>query len=87
MVWVDEHQYAEFTLEDEAGKGHWYPVQSAGSRAFGEMRRLMLSASDQPLETQLELEAQGLARMAATADAREGITAFAEKRKPSFSGH
>jgi 2-(1,2-epoxy-1,2-dihydrophenyl)acetyl-CoA isomerase len=54
--------------------------------AFGEMRRLMLSASDQPLETQLELEAQGLARMAGTADAREGITAFAEKRKPSFSG-
>lgn len=37
MVWVDEHQYAEFYLEDEAGKGHWYPVQSAGSRAFGEM--------------------------------------------------
>ncbi len=37
MVWVDEHQYAEFYLEDEAGKGHWYPVQSAGTRAFGEM--------------------------------------------------
>jgi len=54
--------------------------------AFGEMRRLMLSASDQPLETQLELEVQGLARMAATADAREGITAFAEKRKPVFNG-
>ena len=37
MVWVDGHQYAEFYLEDEAGKGHWYPVQSAGTRAFGEM--------------------------------------------------
>lgn len=54
--------------------------------AFGEMRRLMLSASDQPLETQLELEAQALARMAATRDAREGITAFAAKRKPVFEG-
>jgi hypothetical protein len=37
MVWVDGHQYAEFYLEDEAHKGHWYPVQSAGTRAFGEM--------------------------------------------------
>jgi len=37
MVWVDGHQYAEFYLEDAAGQGHWYPVQSAGTRAFGEM--------------------------------------------------
>jgi transglutaminase-like putative cysteine protease len=37
MVWVDGHQYAEFCLVDEAGKTHWYPVQSAGTRAFGEM--------------------------------------------------
>lgn len=56
------------------------------TRAFGEMRRLLLSVSDQPLETQLELEAQALARIAASADAREGLTAFAEKRKPQFKG-
>jgi hypothetical protein len=37
MVWVDGHQYAEFYLENAEGKGHWYPVQSAGTRAFGEM--------------------------------------------------
>jgi hypothetical protein len=37
MVWVDGHQYAEFYLENAQGKGHWYPVQSAGTRAFGEM--------------------------------------------------
>jgi hypothetical protein len=37
MVWVDGHQYAEFYLEDADGAGHWYPVQSAGTRAFGEM--------------------------------------------------
>jgi 2-(1,2-epoxy-1,2-dihydrophenyl)acetyl-CoA isomerase len=56
------------------------------TRALGEIRRLLLSAGDQPLETQLELEAQALARMAATADAREGLQAFAEKRRPQFSG-
>ena len=37
MIWVDGHQYAEFYLEDEAGKGYWYPAQLAGTRAFGEM--------------------------------------------------
>lgn len=54
--------------------------------AYGEIRRLLNTVSDQPLETQLELEAQGLARIARTADAREGLTAFAEKRKPQFKG-
>lgn len=56
------------------------------TKAFGEMRRLLTSVEDQPLETQLELEAQALARIAATADAREGLTAFAAKRSPVFQG-
>jgi 2-(1,2-epoxy-1,2-dihydrophenyl)acetyl-CoA isomerase len=56
------------------------------TRAFGEMRRLLTSVEDQPLETQLELEAQALARSAATVDAREGLTAFSQKRKPLFVG-
>lgn len=55
--------------------------------AYGETRRLLLSAEDQPLETQLELEAQALSRIAGTADAREGLTAFADKRKPVFVGN
>jgi 2-(1,2-epoxy-1,2-dihydrophenyl)acetyl-CoA isomerase len=57
------------------------------TKAFGEMRRLLTSVEDQPLETQLELEAQALARSAGTADAREGLTAFWEKRKPLFTGN
>ena len=56
------------------------------TKAFGEMRRLLASVSDQPMETQLELEAQALARTSATDDAREGLTAFAQKRKPVFQG-
>jgi 2-(1,2-epoxy-1,2-dihydrophenyl)acetyl-CoA isomerase len=61
-------------------------LASGPTKAFGEMRRLMMSVVDQPLETQLELEAQALARIAATADAREGLSAFAEKRAPIFKG-
>lgn len=55
--------------------------------AYGEIRRLLLSAQEQPLESQLELEAQGLSRMAGTKDAHEGLSAFSEKRKPVFKGH
>lgn len=48
MVWVDAHQYAEFYLENEAGEGRWYPVESAGTRAFGEMplARVILQKGD-----------------------------------------
>lgn len=34
-VWVPGHCYPEFYLEDEEGKGHWFPCQAAGSREFG----------------------------------------------------
>lgn len=37
VVWVNEHCYAEFYLEDAEGQGHWYPIESAGTRAFGGM--------------------------------------------------
>lgn len=56
------------------------------TRAYREVRRLLLSVQDQPLEIQLELEAQALSRIASTADAREGLLAFSEKRKPRFTG-
>jgi len=36
-VWVPQHCYPEFYLEDEQGDGHWFPCQAAGVRAFGEM--------------------------------------------------
>jgi 2-(1,2-epoxy-1,2-dihydrophenyl)acetyl-CoA isomerase len=57
------------------------------TRAYGEVRRLFARSLATPLETLLEDEAQSLARAAATADAREGITAFTERRPPHFAGH
>ncbi len=37
MVWIPDHCYPEFYLEDESGKGTWFPCQAAGTRQFGRM--------------------------------------------------
>lgn len=37
MVWVPDHCYPEFYLEDAEGKGYWFPCQAAGTRQFGRM--------------------------------------------------
>ncbi|MDB5731470.1 MAG: enoyl-CoA hydratase/isomerase family protein, partial [Variovorax sp.] len=54
--------------------------------AYGETKRLFLQAGVAQLEAQLEDEALTLARVSATLDAREGIAAQVEKRKPAFQG-
>ncbi|MGI9471447.1 MAG: transglutaminase-like domain-containing protein [Rubripirellula sp.] len=37
MVWIPDHCYPEFYLEDADGQGHWFPCQAAGTRQFGRM--------------------------------------------------
>ena len=54
--------------------------------AYGAIKRTILTAHHQSLESQLEAEAQALAALASSDDAREGLTAFAERRKPEFRG-
>ncbi len=54
--------------------------------ALGEIKRLFLRAGSDQLAAQLEDEALTLARVAATADAQEGIAAMVERRKPVFRG-
>jgi hypothetical protein len=36
-VWIPNHCYPEFYLEDATGNGYWFPCQAAGSRNFGSM--------------------------------------------------
>ncbi len=54
--------------------------------AYGTVKKLLLSTSQESLETQMELEARGMGRMSNTQDGTEGIAAFNEKRQPRFSG-
>jgi hypothetical protein len=36
-VWIPNHCYAEFYMEDQDGNGTWFPCQLAGTRNFGSM--------------------------------------------------
>jgi len=56
------------------------------TRAYGISKRLLHSGWAETLETQMENESQAIANIARTADAREGITAFLEKRPPKYKG-
>lgn len=56
------------------------------TRAYGHAKRLMYASINNQLEHQLQLEAEAFADCAGGEDFREGVTAFAEKRKPEFKG-
>lgn len=56
------------------------------TRAYGQVKDLLNASFDNGLETQMELESRAIAAMVETADGREGLDAFLNKRKPQFKG-
>ena len=56
------------------------------TKAYGAAKRLFHQSTWESLETQMELETQAIARSGHTADFREGVTAFAAKKTPTFTG-
>lgn len=56
------------------------------TQAYGMVKKLLAVSFNNGLETQMELEGLGISAMAKTADGKEGIAAFLEKRKPEFTG-
>lgn len=55
------------------------------THAYGRIRRLVLDGDAVDLGTQLDAESASIAACAAHPEGREGVTAFAERRKPDFS--
>jgi 2-(1,2-epoxy-1,2-dihydrophenyl)acetyl-CoA isomerase len=58
----------------------------ASLHSFAWSKKLMMNSFHATLETQLELERQGISECGAHPDGQEGIKAFVEKRKPMFRG-
>jgi 2-(1,2-epoxy-1,2-dihydrophenyl)acetyl-CoA isomerase len=80
-----DHVVADDAVQEEAERMA-REFADGPTEAFGAIKRLFSQAPDRPFESQLEEEAQTLAAISRTADAREGVRAFMEKRKPSFVG-
>lgn len=62
-------------------------LASGPTRAYGNIKALILQASDNSLEQQLQAEAETFGDTVLADDWIEGVTAFNEKRKPNFTGH
>lgn len=56
------------------------------TRAFGELKNLLLGAGSQPIEAQMEQEARAMVRATRTDDAWAAINAVRAKQKPTFRG-
>ena len=65
--------------------GGYCPPHKAGL-SVGLIKRAVQSGADLPLESGLALERELQQRLFQSADAREGLAAFEEKRAPQFEG-
>src|SRR5215216_1074225 len=59
-------------------------ITQGALHSFAWSKKLMVDSLNHTLETQLELERQGISDCAGHPNGQEGIKAFLEKRKPSF---
>jgi 2-(1,2-epoxy-1,2-dihydrophenyl)acetyl-CoA isomerase len=57
------------------------------TEALGSVKKLLLMSLNDSLESQMERETRSISRLGGTADGREGVTAFANKKRPTFTGN
>src|SRR3954469_4381932 len=77
-----------YAAEATAGTTREYAdmLAAGATAAIGEIKLATYAGVDGKIADGLARERKGIARLFETADAREGLTAFTEKRKPEFTG-
>ncbi|HWF54572.1 MAG TPA: enoyl-CoA hydratase-related protein [Solirubrobacteraceae bacterium] len=86
LVWGLANRVLPGTELDGAAHELARSLADGPTRAYAEMRRLLRGALDVELRTGLDSEREANVRCGATADGREGVAAFAERRPPRFTG-
>ncbi|MDH3404521.1 MAG: enoyl-CoA hydratase/isomerase family protein [Acidobacteriota bacterium] len=80
-----------FEDEDFAGQVHEYARQfclpNKAAKAAGRIKRSVQSGCDLPFESGLAIERELQQLLFTSQDAKEGLNAYVEKRKPQFSGN
>ena len=66
--------------------GSQFTTPTCASMAVGHIKRSVQSGAEVPLEYGLAMERELQAKLFASDDAKEGLTAFVERRKPNFQG-
>ncbi|HVS19434.1 MAG TPA: enoyl-CoA hydratase/isomerase family protein [Planctomycetota bacterium] len=79
---ADDASFLDGVLEHARG----YCAPGRAAMSVGHIKAAVQGGAGVPLETGLALERELQARLFASADAREGIAAFVEKRAPRFEG-
>ena len=71
---------------EAAGRELAEKLAAASTPALGAARALLLQGLSAPLESHLEAEARAISAVSGGAEARAGVAAFLDKRKPDFKG-
>ena len=78
------------SLEDFQRQIHEYATRFCpphkASKAAGRIKRAVQSGCEVPCESGLSIERELQQQLFESADAREGLDAYVEKRRPSFAG-
>lgn len=81
-----EAESEEAFLEEVLTYASGFTSPKCAAMSVGLIKRAVTSGIELPLEAGLVLERELQARLFASDDAKEGVTAFLEKRRPEFQG-
>lgn len=77
-------------VPEEGFEAHWRAraahLAQGPTKAYGEVKKLVRASMENDLPTQLDMEGTSQQICGDSRDFKEGVTAFLQKRKPSYTG-